>query len=114
VPGEDACGADLVTPWAPSGSPIRSVPLELPTSVFGEYRNVLGANELDRSELTLGEKLRALGAAGLKPPTAPLRIGPDPWLNDGPGELNEGRDGIIWNDLPEPDGPEGIAGAGLA
>jgi hypothetical protein len=102
VPGENTCGADLVIPWAPSCSPMRLVPLESATSVFGEYRNVLGANELDRSELMLGEKLRGLGAVG-------------PWLNDGPGGLNEGRDGAIENGLPEPnDGLGGIEGAGLA
>jgi hypothetical protein len=93
---------------------MRLVPLELGTSVFGEYRNVLGANELDRSELTLGEKLRGLGAAGANLPSVLPRIGLGPRLNEGPGELNEGCGGVIWKDLPEPNGPEGIAGAGLA
>jgi hypothetical protein len=110
LPASDGCGRELT-----------------PLSVFGEYRNVLGEDELGRSEPMLGEKLRGLDARGLKLSAAPLRCGMDPWLNDGPlndglGELNEGREGVVWNDLsPDPkdlDGPElngleGVAGAGL-
>ena len=76
--------------------------------MLGEYRNVLGEeppgvesrvgdpeNELGRSEPMLGEKLRGLDARGLGLSAGPLRIGPAPWLNDGLGALNEGRDGVI-------------------
>jgi len=116
--------------WASSRPPILSVPLGLPTSdgcgkapwalspVFGENRNVLGEeppeaefgvgdaeNERGRSEPKLGVKLRVLGAPGLK-------LGEGAWLAGG---LKEGREGAIWNDLPEPnDGPDGADGAGLA
>ena len=130
--GEEACGVGPAALSVPSRLPILPVPLGLPTSdgcgkdrplscVFGENRNVLGENELDRSGLVLGAKLRGLGALGVKLGAAPLRIGVGAWLAGG---LNEGRDGAAWNDLPlDPkplDGPEpndggleGIAGAGL-
>jgi len=111
--GEDACGTDLVILCVLS----PSVLLGLPTSdgcgrlcpallsVFGEYRNVLGEKELDRSGLVLGAKLRELGALGLKLGEG-LRLA---------GGLNEGRDGAIWNDLPELNdgGLEGVIGADL-
>jgi hypothetical protein len=75
--------------------------------VFGEYRNVLWENALDRSEM-LGPKLRELGALGLK-------LGERPWLAGGLAGLNEGPDGAAWNDLPEPKdgGLEGMDGADL-
>jgi hypothetical protein len=108
-------GADLVTLWLP----MLPVPFGLPTSdgcgrvrwafspPFGEYRNVLGGNELDRSE-TVGPKLRELGVLGLK-------LDEGPWFAGGPAGLNEGRDGAAWNDLPEPKdgGLEGTNGADL-
>lgn len=108
--------------------------------MFGEYRNVLGADEFDRCEPMPGDKARGLDAAGPELSTAPLRIEPVPWRTDGPDGLierpnagfcawkpGEGCDGVIWNDLPAPDGleeppntgdricgPDGIAGDGLA
>lgn len=62
--------------------------------MFGEYRNVLGEDELGRSEPMLGEKLRGLEARGLKLSAAPPRCGPGPWLNDGLGALNDGLDAL--------------------
>jgi hypothetical protein len=93
-----------------------SVPLGLPTSdgcgrapallpVFGEYRNVLGA-ELPGVKLCEDDPENELGRC------EPML---DPWPNDGLGALNEGRDGAIWKDLdgPELGGLEGIVGADL-
>jgi len=55
----------------------------------------------------LDPKLRVLGELGVK-------LGEGPGLTGTLGGLNEGRDGAIWNDPPEPkDGLEGIDGACL-
>jgi hypothetical protein len=77
----------------------------VPSLVFGENRNVLGVDEADRSEFTPGEKLRVLGALGLK-------LGEGAWPVGG---LNEGRDGLIWDDPPgrNDGGLEGVIGADL-
>lgn len=111
--GEDAWGTDLVILCVPSLSVLLGLPTSdgcgrlrpAPLSVFGEYRNVLWEKELDRSGLTLGEKLRWLGALGLK-------LGEGACLTGGLDGVNDGRDGAAWNDLPELN-EGGLAGADL-
>jgi len=125
--GEDACGVNPVVPSVPIRLPgflnvkdrvwdprMPSVALGLPASdgcgrvrwtplsVFGENRNVLEENELERSELTLGEKLRGVGVLGVKLCEGAWRA----------GGLKEGRDGLAENDLVPLNGLERIVGAG--